>query len=162
MTPHDRFMTSLPALVALLLVLISALPMSLMGLSLVPNVAWVATILFARMAPSTWPAWLAFVLGLLQDVVFATPLGAQATIALFLLLAMRARPARIGTPILRDAWFEGAVLLVAAQLALWVLMRWVQHAPLPPLPLLRAAVVNVVWFPILAHGAMWLVERLPK
>jgi len=162
MTLHDRFMLSLPALIALLLVLISALPMSLAGLSLVPNVAWIATILFARMAPATWPAWLAFALGLLQDVLFATPLGAQATMALFLLLAMRARPLRIGTPMLRDIWVEGALLLVIAHAVLYVLMRSVQHMPLPALPLMQAAIVNIIWFPLVAHMTIRFVEWLPK
>ena len=161
MTLSDRVLLSLPAVIVSLLLVVSALPVMWMGISLTPNIAWLATMIFVRIAPASWPAWLAFSLGLLQDGLFATPLGSQAVIALFLLLAMRARPLRIGTPLLRDVWLEACVLLVLAYAVLWLMLQWVLPFAPPALPLMGAAVVNMLWFPVVAWGAGRLALALP-
>jgi rod shape-determining protein MreD len=153
MTPLDRFLMIVPALIVALLMLCTALPITWMGIALTPNIVWLATMIFARIVPASWPAWLAFSLGLLQDVLFATPLGSQAVIALFLLLAMRARPARIGTPLLRDVWLEACVLLVLAYTLLWFMLQYVLPHPPHVLPLIGAAMVNMLWFPVIAWSA---------
>lgn len=163
MTPlSHRLFTVAPALIAALLIMLSAAPMAWSGISLVPNVAWLATIAFARMSYISWPAWLAFLFGLLQDVVFATPLGAQATITLLLLIAIRARPIRVGAPLLRDAWLEAAVLLVAAQVLLVVILQWVLPTPPALIPALLAAPVNILWFPLAYWGTGKLALAMPK
>ena len=153
MTPLDRFLITLPAMLVLLLVLCTALPITWMGIALTPNIVWLATMIFARIAPASWPAWLAFGLGLLQDVLFATPLGSQAVIALFLLLAMRARPARISTPRLSDVWVEAGVLLVVAYMLLWFMLQYVLSFAPPTLALIGAVIVNILWFPVVAWAA---------
>lgn len=133
-----------------------------MGIALAPNIAWLATMIFARILPASWPAWVAFSLGLLQDVLFAIPLGSQAVIALLLLLAMRARPARISTPLLRDVWLEACVLLLVAYALLWLMLQWVLPYPPRTLALIAAAMVNMLWFPVVAWSAGRLAVALPK
>ena len=161
MTPLDRLWLMVPACIAAVLIVCTVLPVTWMGISLTPNIAWLTTMIFVRIAPASWPAWLAFSLGLLQDGLFATPLGSQAVIALFLLLAMRARPLRIGTPLLRDVWREACVLLVLAYAVLWLMLQWVLPSPPPALPMMGAAMVNMLWFPVVAWGAGRLALALP-
>ncbi len=156
MNPLDRLLMASPALMVALLVLCTALPISWMDIPLTPNIVWLATMIFARILPASWPAWLAFSLGLLQDVLFATPLGSQAMIALLLVLAMRARPARISTPLLRDVWLEASVLLVIAYMLLWLMLQWALPFPPHAVPLMSAAMINMLWFPVVA----WMAGRL--
>lgn len=163
MTPlADRFLLLLPAFVMLALVLLSAAPVTLFNLSLTPNIAWLATIAFTRVVPQAMPALLVFAVGLLQDVVFGTPLGSQATLALLLLFAVRARPTRVGVPLLRDMWLEGAVLLALAQLALCLVLAWVRGTSLPVFTSMGALLINILWFPLMAWVAVRFTLLLPK
>ncbi len=163
MTPlSNRLLMVLPALLMVGLVLFSAAPITFISLSLAPNVTWLAVIALARVVPQAVPAWLAFLVGLLQDVVFATPLGSHATIALLLLLAVRARPSRVGIPLLRDVWVEAAVLLLAAQLTLYALLQWMAPTTLPIYPQVGAFIVNILWFPLVAWVAARFAMLLPK
>lgn len=163
MTPlSHRLFVCAPGLAAVFLILLFAAPLRISGVSLTPNIAWLATILFARMPHISWPAWLAFLLGLLQDIVFGTPLGAQATITLAILLVLRARPSRVGQPLLRDMWLEAGALLVVAHVVLALILQWMPGAGVPLMATLTTTLVDILWVPLLAWMSSRLAMKLPK
>jgi rod shape-determining protein MreD len=158
----DRFLLLLPAAIAVMLVMLAAMPMHLGAVTLTPNVAWLMTIALATVYPPAWGYGIAFVLGLLQDVIYATPLGAQALLSVLLLAALRARPQRVANPMFRLVWAEAAFLLVACHALLWVILYWVGPSAPPILPLLITGGVNALWFPIFYWPLAGLASLLPQ
>ena len=98
----------LPALLALLLLALFSAPMRAGDLALVPNIGWIMTLVVAFIYPPSWPRWFAFMLGLLQDVLFSTPLGAQALLTLLLLQLVSAQARRQSFQRFRVRWLEAA------------------------------------------------------
>jgi rod shape-determining protein MreD len=150
----------LPATLALLLLAFSMAPVQLGAVPLTPNVAWLATLVVSAAAPALWTRGLAFALGLLQDVLFATPLGSQALLALMLALLMARLTARRVPQPFRVRWAESVVALLVAHLVLWALMRLVQPAAPPPLSMVvYGTLASLLWYPLFDALFRMVVRR---
>lgn len=149
-----QLLSVLPAALALMLVLLSAVPMG--GVSVTPNIAWLMTLVMVAYYPLAWPRWLAFGLGLMQDMLFGTPLGSQALVALLLaqLVAMNAERQQV--QLFRLRWLEASGMLVLWHLMLWAMMHAVQNDAPHLRHLLQAGLINALWYPFF----YWLVTRL--
>jgi rod shape-determining protein MreD len=157
----DQIQIALPALFALLLTALFSAPMHAGTWSLTPNVAWVMTLIVAMLYPPAWPVWFAFALGLVQDIAFGTPLGAQGLLTLLLVLVVRSQARRMHYQLFRIRWLEAAGMLVLWHLLLWVLMHCVSHDAAPLRLLLRAGLVSAVWYPLFYFPMLWLAQILP-
>lgn len=157
----DRFLMLLPGLLAVLFALFAAVPLEMSRLTVTPNPAWLMTVAMAALYPPAWAFWFAFSLGLVQDVLYGTPLGSQALLALLLWLVLRMRPARVANPLFRYVWAEAVVLMVVWHGLLWVLLWWVGPKAPPLLPLLGTGLVQALWFPLLYWPSHALTALLP-
>lgn len=157
----DRFLLLLPACMAMLFILLGAVPVTLGQVTLTPNAAWLMTIAMAVLYPPSWPFWLPFLLGLVQDILYGIPLGSQALLGLLLWLALRARPPRVSHPLFRIVWAEAALLMVFWHAGLWLMLVWVQPMHPPLTPLLMTGVVNALWFPVFYWPALGIASLLP-
>lgn len=157
----DQFLLLIPSVFALLFAFLGAVPLTVGGATLTPNAAWLMTIVLAALYPSAWSSWFAFLLGLVQDLLYGTPLGSQALLALLLWLLLQARPARVALPLFRVIWAEAAILMLAWHALLWVTMAWVWPEAPPILPLLLTGLVNTLWFPVFYGPVLLLVRWLP-
>ncbi len=146
----------LPALLALLMVLLAAAPMEAGGVTYTPNIAWLMTLVMVAHCPQVWPRGFAFLLGLLQDMLFGTPLGSQAVLTLLLAQVAAVQAARNQAQPFRLRWLEAAGMLVLWHLLLWALMHFVAQDSASLRHLLRVGVVNALWYPIFYH----LITRL--
>ncbi len=158
----DRFILLLPGALAMLFALLGAVPMEIGDVTVTPNAAWLMTIALAALYPPAWGFWFAFALGLIQDILYGTPLGAQALLALLLWLALRARPARVAHPLFRVVWAEAALLMVVWHGVLWLIMAWVNPHTTALVPLLISGLVNALWFPLFYWPALALTSMLPQ
>ena len=158
----DRFILLLPGVLAVLFALLGAVPLEVAHVTVTPNAAWLMTIAMAALYPPAWGFWFAFALGLVQDVLYATPLGSQALLALLLWLALRARPARVAHPLFRMVWAEAAGLMVVWHGLLWLMMAWVSPEAPPILPLLMTGAVQALWFPFFYWPALAITVLLPQ
>lgn len=150
-----------PALLALALVLLFATPMPGGTLSYTPNIAWLMTLVMVAHYPPAWPRGWAFGLGFLQDILFGTPLGSQALLAL-LLAQFVAQQNRLHTvQLFRLRWLEAAGALVILHLLLWALMRFAAPDAISMRHLLRAGLVNALWYPIFYGLMTRLFAALP-
>lgn len=138
----------IPALIALLLVWISSVPLSGGSISLTPNIAWLMTLVMAAVSPLSWPRGLAFALGLLQDFLFGTPLGSQALLALALAQLAAVQASRHPVQLFRVRWLEAAGVLMVWHGLLWLLMVLVHHDGAHLRGLLEAGLVNALWYPL--------------
>ena len=158
----DRFMLALPALVALLLMLLVAAPWHLSDLPLKPHVLWLMTITFGVAYPAAWPLLTAFLLGLVADTLSGTPLGAQALVTVLMALGLRGGQARrMQHQLFRIRWAESIASLLVLHLMLWGIVAWMGEASLPLRPVLVAVAVNVTWYPLFYLLSEGLVRLLP-
>lgn len=157
----DRFLLIIPGVIAVFFALLGAVPLEVGHVTIMPNAAWLMTIALAALYPPAWGFWFAFLLGLVQDVLYGTPLGAQALLALLLWLVLRARPPRVAHPLFRVVWAEAAALMVVWHGLLWLLLAWVHPAAPPLVPLLVTGLVNAIWFPLFYWPSFALVQLLP-
>ncbi len=137
-----------PGFVGLVLVLLAAMPFGSIGFDVTPNIAWLMTLTIISLAPRAWPLGLAFILGLMQDVLFATPLGAQAFIAVMLHWGASARAARGSSVFFRVRWLEASLWLLAAHAVLLLLTAIASPGNLNSGQVLRAGLVSAAWYPL--------------
>ena len=157
----DQFVLLLPALLALVLLAFFAVPMRAGPISLAPNVAWEMSLVMAAFYPSAWPRWFAFALGLLQDVVFGTPLGSQALLTLLLVQLTDAQARRQAHLNFQVRWLEAAGTLVVWHVLLWALLHFVMPDATPLRAMLRMGLVNALWYPVFYAVFTRLILLLP-
>ena len=145
---------ALPAILALIFALLSGSPLQGGAISYTPNVAWLMTLVMVAHYPPAWPRGFAFGLGLLQDILFGTPLGSQALLSLILAQVTALQAQRHQVQPFRLRWLEAAGMLVIWHILLWVLMHLAgDQASLRAL--LRVGLINALWYPLF----YWLMTR---
>lgn len=151
----------LPTLLGVAVLLFFAAPFTLNTLSLAPNVVWLMTLVASAVYPAAWPYAAALLVGLLQDVLYATPLGSQAVLAVLLALLMRWMGRRSAHLPFRVRWLEAAVALLVWHGLLWLVL-YVMHASAPASrPLLVAGLVSAAWYPVFYIVLTRLFRLLP-
>lgn len=150
-----------PFLLAIVLSLLAATPLQGGNFTYAPNVAWLMTLVVTTLYPPAWPRVAGFSLGILQDLLFGTPLGSQALLALVLAQAANALALRHPTQRFRLRWLEAAAIMLLLHLALWVLMQFVVPASASLRHLLYAGLVNALWYPLFYGAALRILSMLP-
>ena len=135
------------ALLSLLLVLLAALPVSPFPVTLMPNMVWVLTLLWQPRG--RWPVLLCLLLGLLQDVLSGTPLGAQGLLSVLLYGLCQHYHHRLVSGPFRLRLMEVTGVLVLWHGLLWAILKYT--LPHPPLlaPLLLAGLASAGWYALL-------------
>ena len=156
----DRLRLCIPVPIALLALVLSALPWGT-NLPLAPQVVWLTIVTLGVSYPAAWPPIVSFAFGLIADLLLGTPLGLQALVALLMTLGMRLQSRRLQHQMFRVRWMEAAGVILTANLMLWALMGWLS-AHLPPiLPVLRTTLVTALWFPLAYLAVETLIRLLP-
>jgi rod shape-determining protein MreD len=156
-----QILTVVPALVALVLVLMAAVPFGGAGLGYTPNVAWLMTLIMAAFFPPAWPRGWAFFLGLLQDMLVGTPLGSQALLALLLAQCVGLSARHQQVQLFRLRWLEAAGMMVLWHLLLWAIMQAVQDSAPSLHHMLRAGLISALWYPVFYGAATRVFGALP-
>ena len=148
-----QILAAFPAIVALIMLLLSATPLDLEYLTFTPNIAWLMTLVVVAFYPPAWPRGFAFFLGLLQDILFMTPLGSQALLTLMLaqFTAMRSQPAQL----FRLRWMEATGMLVLWHMLLWALIHLINGQGPTIGSMIGAGIANALWYPII----YWFTTR---
>ena len=112
---------AVPALSSLFLLLMMTLPLPL-PLPLFPELGLMAIFVWATFQPRLMPPWVAFLIGLVADLLFAQPLGVNAT--LFALIAgfVRWFEQRYGNHAHGFDWALAMALVAGFELGSWLLM----------------------------------------
>lgn len=157
----DQFLLTLPAFLAVLFVMLFCAPVQLSNISFAPNVAWVMSLIMVSFYPTAWPRGFAFALGLLQDVLFGTPLGSQALLTVLLVELVHSQARRQHYQQFRVRWLEAAGVLIVWHILLWLVIRSVTGEAPPLRPLMRTGLMSVLWYPILYAPLRKLIHWLP-
>ena len=156
-----QLLSIFPAVIAFALVLLSATPYPGGALTYTPNVAWLMTLVMAAFYPAAWPRGLAFGLGFSQDVLFGTPLGSQALLAMLLAQIAGMQAQRNQAQLFRLRWLEAAGMLVLSHAVLWAVMQMVASDSASLRHLLRAGLMNALWYPVFYWVATRVFAALP-
>lgn len=140
----------LPALLAMLLLLLSAAPVDAAWMSYTPNIVWLMTLVMVAQHPASWPYGVVFALGLVQDMLCGTPLGLQTLIALLLAKTVPHAPPFSRFPARLVAVFFALLL---CHVALWAGMHLLAAGAPAFWHMLIATLVNNVWFILFYYGA---------
>lgn len=145
-----------PATVTLVLVAAMTAPV-FASVPVVPHLGLLGVFVWATFQPGLMPPWLAFIIGGVTDLLFALPLGVNATLLPLTALIVRLVETRIGTHRYGFDWLLAAGVIVAFEGLQWLLLRFAGiSGPLAPL-LIQAATT------ILAYPAIvFLVARIQR
>ena len=154
---------SAPAVVTLILLLISTLPIgALGGTGLYPLVVLMAIFYWGLFRPEAMPYWLVFALGLIQDVVCSAPLGVSSVVYLLFRMLVARQQRLIGQQVFMATWGAFGVMVLIASAMLWAGWSYVAGSRLPLQPSLAQWGITVVCYPA-AHGLFNLLyARLPS
>ena len=142
--------------VTMALLLLTAIPTHLPGLSgIVPMLPLMGVYYWAIYRPDLLPAWVAFVIGLLYDIICGTPLGVNALVLLVVQgVAAGQRRFFLGKSFL-VAWWAFGLLAAGAAGATCLLVTALYGRALDASPLLFEYLLTMGLFPLLT----WFLAR---
>lgn len=150
-----------PLLVAVLLLLLTAVPTRIPGWQEVtPMLPLVPVCFWAVYRPDLLGNFAVFALGVLADLVMGTPLGVQALVYLLARGAVAGQRRFFLAKPLPALWLGFALIAVLASLLAWMLMAWVDGGLAPLAPVLVSAGLLVALFPLLAALCARLTVRV--
>ena len=148
-----------PVALTVLLAVLSAVPIGVPGYSaVVPGYTAMAAFYWAVFRPDLQPPFALFLVGILQDILVATPLGMTA-LSLMIVhgLAVSQRRAFLGKPFVL-AWLGFVVIHALAAFAVWLLASVLALQPIGPEPAIFQYLVTVTLFPVVA----WMFVRVHR
>lgn len=111
-----------PFAVTLLLVMAGMVPLHIMDLSpIVPSLALIAIFFWAAHRPDLMPAWVVFLIGLLQDLLTSTPLGVGVVALLLVYASVTSQNRFLTNASFLLLWCIFTVVAAGAILAMWLL-----------------------------------------
>ena len=137
---------AVPFATTLLLMLAMTAPL-LVPAPVFPHLALLGVFVWATFQPGLMPPWLAFVLGLVADLLFAQPLGINATLFAGTAGFVRLFEARYGHHAHGFDWAVAAAIVIVFEAATWGLMG-IAGGPIPLLPLGWQALTTMVAYPL--------------
>lgn len=157
----DRLIIKLPIVLALVLLGLFAAPAQLLGITFTPNIAWIMTLVVGLFYPPAWPRVFAFLLGLLQDIIFGTPLGSQGLLTLLLVYLVSLQARRQPLPPFHICWLEAAGVLIVWHGLLYALYQFVTPYSPSLQVMLVAGAVSALWYPLFYFPLARLMQLLP-
>lgn len=145
-----------PVGVTLLLLLLTAVPTRLPGFAgIAPMLPLMGVYYWAIYRPDLLPAWVAFLVGLLYDIIGGTPLGVNALVLLLVQgTAAAQRKFFLGKSFLVAWWAFG--LLAAGAIGLsWLLVTVLHGRVIDPTPVVFEYLLTMGLFPLLT----WTLAR---
>jgi|FEC22Drversion2_1045045.scaffolds.fasta_scaffold00756_3 rod shape-determining protein MreD len=147
-----------PGLTVLAGALLMCLPLPL-GVGAMPHLALLLVILWASLQPRLMPAWVAFGLGLVLDMLAGLPIGLSALLFALAVVAVRLAEARVEGHSLLVDWAFATLLVGAAHLLTWQLHALLGRS-VPLGPLLAQAALTALAFPLAAATVARIQRRL--
>ena len=137
---------AVPFATTLLLVLAMTAPL-LVPAPVFPHLALIGIFVWATFQPGLMPPWLAFVLGIIADLLFAQPVGVNATLFAATAGFVRVFEARYGRHAHGFDWAMATALIIAFEVATYGLMA-LAGRPVPLLPLGWQALTSTIAYPL--------------
>lgn len=157
----NRLLVALPGVLTVLLVFVGSVPIGVPFVGpMLPALGLIAVYVFAIQRPELMPHWLAFLVGLLQDLLSGGPLGLNALV----LLAVQGfcsaqRRVLVGRTFVLN-WAAFVLVALAAALASWLIACIYFFALVAPADALLQVAITVTLFPFVAALLLAVSDRV--
>jgi rod shape-determining protein MreD len=143
--------------ISLFLLLLTAVPTHLPGFAgIAPMLPLMGVYYWAIYRPDLLPAWAAFLIGILYDIVGGTPLGVNALVMLLVQgTAASQRKFFLGKSF-AVTWWAFGLLTAGAIGASWLLVSMLIGRTIDPLPVMFEYLMTLCFFPFLT----WTLAKL--
>lgn len=145
-----------PVGVTLLLLLLTAIPTRLPDFAgITPLLPLMGVYYWAIYRPDLLPAWAAFLVGVLSDVIAGTPLGVNALVLLLVQGTSASQRKFFLGKSFAVAWWAFGLLAAGAMGLAWVLVAILSGVAVDPSPVMIEYLLTMGLFPVLT----WLLAR---
>ena len=150
---------AMPSAVSLLMTLFSVVvwPMPYLG-AVMPPLAFIALYYWTAHRPDLFPSGVAFLIGLLNDVIHDLPIGVSAFLFVLAHQAILQQRRFFAGHSFFMLWSGFALLATAVMILEWILIGLVRWQIVPFLPVLIQTVLAIVIFPL----PCWVLIKLQK
>ena len=137
---------TIPALTILVMLFVMTAPL-LTPVPIFPHLGLLGVFVWATFQPGMMPAWAAFLLGLVADLLFAQPLGVNAVLFAATVVFVRGFETRYGHHGHNFDWAVAGVVVIAFAVLTGPLMA-LAGRPVPLLPMGWQVVSSILAYPI--------------
>lgn len=137
---------AVPAATTLLLMVMMTAPL-VEPLPMFPQLALLGIFIWSTFQPGLMPPWVAFLIGLVADLLFAQPMGVNATLFAGAAIFVRFFETRYGHHAHAFDWKVAGGLIIAFEIMTWQLMA-LAGSPVPLAPLGWQVLTTVAAYPI--------------
>lgn len=130
-----------------------------MAWSAMPNFAMLLVLIWASVQPRLMPVWAAFLLGLVHDIITASPLGLFGLIFALITIAVRVGEGRLRARSMAMDWLFVSALVAMAHALFWLLLP-LAGLEVAPGPIMLQALTTALCFPPMLAIAALLHRRL--
>ena len=150
---------AMPSAVSLLMTLFSVVvwPLPYLG-AVMPPLAFIALYYWTAHRPDLFPSGVAFLIGLLNDVIHDLPIGVSAFLFVLAHQAILQQRRFFAGHSFFMLWSGFALLATAVMILEWILIGLVRWQIVPFLPVLIQTVLAIVIFPL----PCWVLIKLQK
>ncbi len=135
-----------PGLTCLLFVLVMTAPL-VVPVPVFPQLALIGIFVWSTFQPQLMPPWLAFGIGLFADLLFAQPLGCNATLFAVTAVFVRVFEGRYGRHGHGFDWGVATLVIIAFEVLTTQLMA-LAGQPVPLLPLAWQVMTSIIAYPL--------------
>jgi rod shape-determining protein MreD len=148
---------AVPALAILVSIYIMTAPVWLPS-PVLPQLALLGVITWSIRRPDLVRVGIAFLLGLIQDLWLAGPIGVEACLFGLISVLLASQQLVFVTRPFRFEWLSVAIIILMHQLMVWLFGMWLWSNAITLLPLLAQGVITVALYPVI----VWIHGRLQR
>ncbi len=145
-----------PAMTTLLLLFVMTVPL-MAPAPIFPQLGILAIFVWSTFQPGLMPAWAAFLLGLVADLLFGQPMGVNATLFALAAVFVRVFEARFGRHAHGFDWAVASATIIGFELLTWQFMA-LSGKPVPLAPLGWQVLTSIAAYP----AVVWLCGRAQR
>ena len=147
---------AVPALSILALLWVMTAPI-LLPVPVFPQLGLLAVFVWATFQPALMPPWLAFLLGIVADLLFSQPIGVNATLFAVTAAFVRVFESRYGHHAHGFDWGLASLVVVIAS-AFGAQLMALAAQPVPIMPLFWQVLTSIIAYP----AVVWLCAGIQK
>lgn len=158
-TPHGILRDATPVVTLIAATLLDLLWLPIPGFNAIsPAFPWAVVFCWTAWRPGLLPFVAVFVVGVFEDLVRGTPLGAGSLAMLVVQAFVRAQPRQINRRSFEELWLGFAMAGSIAAIANWLALSFSFRQLLSPWPGVVQYLVTLAVFPVVA----WLLVRVDR
>jgi rod shape-determining protein MreD len=148
---------AMPALAVLASLYVMSLPVWVTA-PILPQLAFIGVITWSIRRPDLMRIGISFLLGLIQDLWLAGPIGVEACLFALVAALVASQHLVFAARPFRFEWLMISIIVMVHAMLIWMFGRWLWSDKIALLPIINQAVLTIALYPAL----VWLHARLQR